>query len=101
MHSALALGAIVLREAFGRHAPGLGAIADPVLELGLGDGEGAARPRAATGARRVPPSGSYSLVGAGFIRPLSARWRLKSSMEAKLNVPSFVSASIEPSAKIL
>ncbi len=45
--------------------------------------------------------GAYSLVGAAFALPLSRRWRLKSAMEANLYVPSLVSASIEPSAKIL
>ena len=45
--------------------------------------------------------GAYSLVGAAFALPLSRRWRLKSFIEANLYVPSLVSASIEPSAKIL
>jgi hypothetical protein len=44
--------------------------------------------------------GSY-LDADAVLAFVSVRWRLKSLMEAKWNVPSPVSASIEPSEKIL
>jgi hypothetical protein len=46
----------------------------------------------------APTSGQAPASRLPFV---SMRWRLKSAMEANLKVPSPVSASIEPSAKIL
>jgi hypothetical protein len=50
--------------------------------------------------RKSKRTEDYSVADAVFAF-VSLRWRLKSLIEANLNVPSLVSASIEPSEKIL
>ena len=52
------------------------------------------------GSQGGPTRDAYSTSGVDLALA-STRWRLKSVIEANLNVPSLVSASIEPSAKIL
>ena len=56
--------------------------------------------RVAGGPTRDAMAPRYSTSGV-VLALASTRWRLKSVIEANLNVPSLVSASIEPSAKIL